>query len=246
MDTSVEEHELGPDDRPLGFCLKCTHQLHAGGDERCPECGAPFNSRVPRSYYAFKPGWFARRLLSPPGLLWWVAFGLLSIYLMAAMSAPGGYLIAEILGGFALAVAVALYALSLACSFLAHLRYNRSWWGKRQLLWLVSPCIVLACLLAIYFQVSIHAGFWYSRGAMQAQVDIKPAEPPAERPFWLGVYPIKYDASRPNLLLVRGAGFINETGFIYLPEVRDTDYYEQGALRAWRFNGDWFLAELRF
>ena len=246
MDSSVEEHELGSDDRPLGFCLKCTHQLEAGGDEHCLGCGKAFNSRVTRSYYAFKPGLIARRLLSPPGVLWWITFGLLSIYLMAATSAPGGYFIAEIFGGFAFMVAITLYILSLACSFLLHLRFNRPWWGRRQFRWLVSPCIVLACILAISLQLPVHAGFWYSHEAMQAQVDMQVTESPSERPIWLGVYPIKYDESRPNLLLVRGAGFINETGFIHLPEVRDTDYYEQGALSAWRFNGDWFLAELRF
>ena len=246
MDTSIAEYELATADRPLGFCLKCTHPLHLGRHECCPQCGKAFNSNVSRSYYAFKPGWIARRFLSPPGPLWWATFGLLSIYLLAASSAPGGYFIAEIFGGFALAIAVCLYLLSVFGVWLAHLRFNRPWWGRRQFWWLISPCIVLACFLAIYFQLSIRAGFWYSQEAMQTQVDRNDTEPVSERPFWLGVYPIKYDATRPNLLVIRGAGLINQTGFIYLPDIKGTDYHQEGVLRAWRFNGDWFLAELQF
>ena len=246
MDTAIKEHELGTAGRPLGFCLRCTHELIAGGEECCPECGTAFNSRNRRSYYAFQPGWLARRFLSPPGTLWWVTFILLSIYLMAASCAPGGYLIAEVLGGFALVVAASLYVLNLLCSFLVHLRFGRFWWGRRQLWWLVSPCIVFFCFLAILFQLPVRIGFWYSFEAMQAQVEKEPPADVSERPIWLGIYPVRYDENRPNLLLIRGAGFINENGFVYLPEVRDTDYFEEGELRAWRFNGDWFVAELQF
>ena len=246
MDTALKEHELGTPGRPLGFCLRCTHELIAGGDERCPECACPFSSRDHRSYYAFRPGWLARRFLSPPGFFWWLTFFLLSIYLMAANCAPGGYLIADILGGFALIVAASLYVLWLLFSLLVHLRFGRNWWGPRQLWWLVAPCIVFLSFLAILFQLPIRVGFWYSQEALQAQVGNATADPPSARPGWLGVYPVRYDDQRRHLLLVRGAGFINQHGFAYLPDIGDTDYFEEGQLRAWRFDGDWFLAQLQF
>ena len=246
MDTEIQEHEVGTTRTPFGFCLKCTHELIAEGDGRCSECGLAFNPRSRRSYYAFQPGWMAKRFLAPPGVLWWLTFLFLSIYLMAASYAPGGFLIAEILGGFALVVAGGFYLLCLISSLLVHLRFGRIWWGARQLWWLVGPCIVLIGLLLIFLQFPIRVGFSYSRSAMEAQVALTAPGPPASRPAWLGLYPVRYDGNRPNLLLVRGAGFINSNGFVHLPNVQGTDYYEEGDLRAWRFDGDWFLAELQF
>ena len=162
----------------------------------------------------------------------WVAFGLLSIYPTVAMSAPGGYLIAEILGGFALAVAVALYILALACSFLAHLRFNRAWWGSASSR-LAGLAVHRACVSARDLLPGLHScGIlvfpWGDAGAGRHQA-CRPL--PLSVPSRLG-WSDQDDESRPNLLLVRGVGFINETGFIY-PRGKGTDYYEQGVLRAW-------------
>ena len=242
MDHANEELRPMSGNRPFGFCLSCAHELIPSEHERCPECGRPFSSRDRRTYYTFRPGWISLRLISPPKFLWPVSFVLLALYLLIALSAPGGYVIPIITGLFALVVAATLYLANLLLALLLHLRFSRAWLGGRQLRWLISPLILLLALSAAVLNLPVRIGFWYSLPAFQAALD----QPIAERQPWAGLYPVQYDPEWPNLLLVRGAGFINENGFVFAPEHRGDLRFQSGRLEARRLWDDWYEAELRF
>ena len=126
-----------------------------------------------------------------------------------------------------------------------------------QLAWFVAPTLVVLALVVSSTGLSARLSFWYSRTALQELIreeDVGSGTRDVPVSGFRGVLPVSrvtiHNPTGEDLewatIWIRGAGFINEVGFAYVPDSKD-DRCELGpALRGGsgeRYSGDWFLVE---
>ena len=257
------------DPTPIGYCLSCRHPLVATELDTCPECGHWYDPGDPRTRYRKRPGRLALMMMRPSRLPSWL-FGLLLAGLcIASTSAPGGYFNLLFITFIALGVSLIAFVIDCIVSMGVSWIVGRSWFFEirpdpvrrvvrwDQLAWFVAPTLVFLALVVSSTGLSARLSFWYSRTALQELIreeDVGSGTLDVPVSGFRGVLPVSrvtiHNPTGEDLewatIWIRGAGFINEVGFAYVPDSKG-DRCELGpALRGGRgerYSGDWFLVE---
>lgn len=188
------------------------------------------------------PGWFAQRLLRPPGWPMLACLTLLALLALVSVSVPGGYFAVDLLAYFGLAVLGLVWLMRLVLAIAAAVYYRHAM--VRAWRWAVVPVAIAVVIVLVRARVPLRLRFELSRGALDrlaARVVSGTVDPNDVTGHWVGTYPVERVERLPGGMrfLVRGAGFFHIGGFAYspgqAPPVVGEDYYHHitGPWYAW-------------
>ena len=204
-------------------CRTCDYVLSGLAENRCPECGRPFDPNDPRTMNIGRtPGPIAKKLLALPSTSTIVISVFVGAITLVACSAPGGY--------FHLLVLVFVAWMLLLCawlarwtitSFLAH--YYRRTVFKEPGAWrahAIVPVVFAATLTITISGFPARLTFWFSRPSLNTlATQFTSAGKISGAPTWIGLFPVDpvQRVAGGFRFIVRGSGFMDRYGFAYLP-----------------------------
>lgn len=226
----------------VGLCWNCNYDLRGLSENRCPECGKPFNPADPATMNMGRPiGRYAGFLFQPPGIPMHVAVAIGMAWAFVAFAAPGPYLGALILA-FWYWVAVLttwlarLLGFLLAAPFYGQPIFRRQ--GRSWRRWAVAPVLSLMTCGLIYIDAPFRAALFVSLPALNDTADAALATgAPAGGDRWIGLFPADdlqcvgggFDFT------IRGSGFFDTYGL---------GRHKTPPITAWRTYrriwGDWY------
>jgi hypothetical protein len=225
MDRESRAHAMPmplPDDSNAR-CLSCGYLLRGLTENRCPECGRPFDPNDPRTVNLGRQvGPVARLWLRPPGWPLNVMCAFWMCVVLWGNTSPGGYFGLQLFGiSFGLLVG-GVWLLRFVVAWILAAKHHqptfRPW--RASLRWAVMPLLIAIVASSVWTHTPARLCFWISRPCMDRlarQVMSAPATAP--RPAWVGLYPIQDARVVPGGMrfIVRGAGFMDRAGFAFSP-----------------------------
>lgn len=219
-----------PDD---ARCLNCGYRLHSLPENRCPECGKPFDPAVQSTYRSGSSPRY-EKWTAPPGWAHVSATILLTLNFLFGASSPGRES-GMPLGFDCLAFPIALVLLgTYGFKVLTRLHLRKellqsSGEGRtcRRWRWTVLPLCAAVIWSSGYTNWPLKLRFGLSRNAFQREVSqlvaTSPLSPGGHRTIrrWVGSYWIDYvctDQTNPgSICFVTGHGFGSTYGFAFAP-----------------------------
>lgn len=208
-------------------CLGCDYLLHGLPENRCPECGRPFDPARPETMAVRRPLGAVGRAIFRPIPWWLVTIGLLpAAWLLYRGLHPSFYYMMQPV------LLVLLWLLSLWVMSLrfAMLEAARSYYRNRRPTpperrrWGVFWGVTILVTLLLAFEVPVRVGFLWARPALEqllAEVQADPApQPVLSAPRRAGMWHIHPQwgirRQQPDMILFMLAGDL-ESGFAWSP-----------------------------
>jgi hypothetical protein len=154
---AIHADDVGP------FCQGCNYVLRGLKDNRCPECGRPFDPADPSTFNSGRaPGAVRRWLMQPPGWLFNTAGAAVATIIVLSARAGQAYVPMYIVSVFAGTAIVFAWGLRLLASVLLARRSpqpprRRKAWAR----WAVVPLIATLTVAFLSAAAGGRSGFFW-------------------------------------------------------------------------------------